>query len=230
MTAITLATYADLISILSTSAGFLHRTDTADIMPLCVQMCETTINYGDGEDLDGLTTAAQETIGTLTTVAGTQTVALPTDYLSIRKLYLTVGGVRRELIQAPTTPMRMSETGNYQSIPETYIITGGNLYLFPKPDSAYTLTIDYYTKVGPLVTQSTNWLLTAAPMVYLGGTVLHGAPWFGPTFNPAPWEKMFRTGMKQVQGQDDARFENVTLRTEVATLIRQGFDIRTGGF
>lgn len=230
MAAITLATYADLVSILSTSAGFLHRTDTADIIPLCVQMCETTINFGDGDEIDGLCTGQQETITTLTTTANVQTVALPSNWLSIRKLYLTIGGVRRELIQAPTLPIRMQEASNVSSIPETYIITGSNLYLMPKPDSAYTLTLDYYIKVGPLATQGSNWLLTAAPMVYLGGTVLHGASWFGPTFNPAPWANMFRVGMQQVSNQDLSRFENVTLRTEVASLIRQGFDIRTGGF
>lgn len=232
MPPITLATYADLISILSTSGGFIHRSDTADIMPLCVQMCETTINSGDGDQIDGLTTGSQETITSppLVTVAGIQTVALPTDFLSMRKIYINVGGVRRELIQAPTIPLRMSETSNVLSIPETYIIVGSSLYLLPIPDSVYQITIDYYAKVGPLITQSTNWLLTAAPMVYLAGTVLHGALWFGPSFDPTPWRLAFTAGMKQVQSQDMTRFQNVTLRTEVATLTRQGFDIRSGGF
>lgn len=225
MAALSLATYTDLVASINSQGGFLHRNDLADVIPVCVQMCETTINFGDGNEIDGLRTGYQETTTTLTCTPGTQTVALPTDWLETRRIYITVSGVRRELQGRPVAPISTVEAAQVQSIPETYYITGSSLYLVPIPYQAFTITLDYYTKVGPLATSSTNWLLTAAPIVYLAGTIVHMAPWLGPTFDIAPWARAFRAGMMQVQNQDSSRYSNIKLRSEAAGMIGgSGYD------
>lgn len=218
-----LANYTDLIASINASGGWLHRDDLSAIAPDWVTLCETTINYGNGEDVSGLRTAAQETTANLTCTAGTQTVSLPSDYLEMRRVYITVSGVRRELYGRPVTPISMFDASIVSAIPETYFVTGSTLYLVPIPSSAYVITILYYAKVGPIATSNTNWLMTAAPMVYLAGTIAHGAPWLGARFDPSPWIASFKMGMKQVTANDQARFKNTQLRSEAANMTRGSY-------
>jgi len=230
MAALSLSSYTNLIAAINAQNGFLHRNDLADVLPLGVQMCETTINYGDGDQLDGLRVGAQEAVTTLTCTPGVQTLALPTDWLETRRIYITFSGIRRELKGRPVAPISVTDSARVQSIPETFFMQGSNLYLDPIPYQAFQITLDYYQQVGPLATQGTNWLLQAAPIVYLGGTILHMAPWLGPSFNPAPWEKMFRVGMMQVADQDSSRFENIRLRSEASAMVGNGPGYGWGNF
>ncbi len=228
----TLATYSDLVDAVSTAGGWIHRTDIATIVPVAIQLAETTINYGDldGIGVDGLRTAAQETITTLSTTGGTQTVALPSDLLEIRKIYYNLSGTRFELVERSSTPMSLNERSNVLAPPTTYYIQGSSLYLIPIPDQTYTITLDYYAKVGPLTSASpTNWLLTAAPMVYLAGTIVHASLWMGTKYDQTKWVAAFRTAMSQVTRHDvKKRFQNTTLRSEVASIQRGPFNIMTG--
>ena len=219
-------TYANLI----TSIGeYLHRTDVATAAPEWITDAETVMNYGDGDEIKGLRTAAQETITTLTCTAGTQTVALPSDYLDMRKLYLNYGGVRIEMVQIPVLPMTQDERSNVNAVPWGFIITGSNLYLVTIPNSNYTLTLDYYAKIGPLATSSTNWLLTMAPDVYRSGAITMGAAWLGASFDPAPWFRRFKAAMGLVAASDsDRRGGITTMRTECANLNRNVSNIYMG--
>lgn len=217
--------YANLI----TSIGeYLHRTDLASAAPEWITDAETVMNYGDGESIEGMRTAAQETITTLTCSAGVQTVALPNDWLETRKLYITIFGIRKELIQIPTLPIVQDERSNVQAIPWGYIITGSNLYLVTIPNANYVLTIDYYAKIGPLATSSTNWLLSMAPDVYRSGAITCGAAWLGASFNPAPWAMRFKKGIDMLASQDMSRFINTTLRSEPARMNRNVSNIYMG--
>lgn len=216
----------DLTSLTTSIANYLHRTDLVSAIPEWIADAETVMNYGNGDDIDGLRTGAQETIATLTCTPGVQTLALPADFLELRKLYITIGGVRQEMIQAPTVPMRAEERSNVQAIPLSYIIVGSNLYLIPIPNSNYVLTLDYYAKIGPLLT--TNWLLTMAPDVYRSGAIAYGAAWLGPNFNADIWLQRFRAGLLMVCAQDMSRYDNVTLRTEPAQLQRNVSNIYMG--
>lgn len=227
-----LENYTDLLNAINGAAGWLHRTDLADIAPTWISLAEVTMNYGDLEVLgiDGLRTGAQETIGTLSTTGGTQTVALPTDHLETRKIYYNLSGTRFELVEAPAIPIRLNESSNVQAPPTTYITTGSNLYLIPIPDQTYTITIDYYAKIGPLTaSNSTNWLMTMSPMTYLAGAIYHGSLWFGNKFDQTKWAGAFKASMSQVARADaQRRFRNTRLRSEVAGLQNRPFSILTG--
>lgn len=227
-----LANYADLLASINSAGGWVHRTDLSAIVPDWVTLCETTINNGDpvGMQVAGLRTSAQETITTLTTTGGNPYVTLPTDFLEHRKLELIYGGsCRREIPIRPTTPISRAEQGAVSSLPEQAVIVGNRLFLTPTPDSAYQLPLWYYARIGPLVTQGSNWLMTAAPNIYLFGSIAHGSPWLGPNFNPAPWVQGFRVAMAGVTRADTRRrFQNATLRCEAADIGGYPFNGLTG--
>lgn len=226
-----LANYADLVASLNNTAGWLHRNDLAAIIPDWVTLCETTINKGDLSTFgtDGLRTLDQEVTRTLATTANVQTVSLPVDYLDARKVYITVGGARIELIKRTALPMDQDERASGIGTPRHYIISGSSIVLFPIPDRVYSITLLYFQSVGPLVTQSTNWLMTAAPGVYLSGAIAHGSPWLGAQFNAAPWVQGFKAGMKQVIRADNEKRSGLTvMRSEAALMNPSVFNINMG--
>ena len=49
---------------------------------------------------------------------------------------------------------------------------GGNILVRPYDDSANALSFDYYQKIPGLAANSTNWLMTAWPDLYLAGTLV----------------------------------------------------------
>ena len=231
-----LANYTDLISAINSSAGWLHRADLGTIAPDWVTLAEASMNYGgvlpNGTIVDGLRTGSQETIGTLTTVAGTQTVALPAAFLEMRKIYYTLSGTRFELIERPPTPMGIQELSNVNAPPTTFYVQGSSLYLIPIPDQAYTITIDYYASIGPLATSSTNWLMTQSPMTYLAGSIVQGALWMGTKFameGAQPWVSAFVSSIEAVRRADiKKRMGRTVLRSEAAAFQNRPFNILTG--
>lgn len=231
-----LANYSDLIAAINSSAGWLHRGDLGTIAPDWVTLAEAVFNYGgelpNGRVIDGLRTGSQETVTTLTTTAGTQTVALPSDFLEARKIYYTLSGTRFELKERPIIPMSLNERSQVQAPPTTFYIQGSSLYLIPIPDQAYTITLDYYAKIGPLATSSTNWLMTQSPMVYLSGSIVQGALWMGAKFasqQAQPWIAQFISSMEGVRRADiRKRHRLTTMRSEVAGLQDRPFNITTG--
>lgn len=226
-----LNTFTDLVASINNSAGWLHRNDLAAIVPDWVTLCETTINMGDPvKGIKGLRTADQETITTLATTSGSPWVDLPDDFLEARKLTISFSGANtRELPIRPTVPLSRAEETATASVPQQAVIIGNRLYLTPAANGVYPIGLVYYAKVGPLATQGTNWLLTAAPMVYLHGSIAHGGPWLGATFNPQPWIQGFASGMAQVSRMDaKKRFGNARLRCEAATINGAPYNGNTG--
>ena len=227
-----LANYTDLLSAINGAAGWLHRADLGSIAPDWITLAEVTMNDGDLETLNvpALRTGDQETIYTYNCVPKVQTLALPSNFLEMRKVYITYGGSRLELQQAPVLPIRYDELSNVASVPRSYIVVGSSLYLIPIPDQAYPVTLDYYAKIGPLTaSSSTNWLMTAAPNCYLSGAIVHGAPWLGPKFDPNPWIAAFRTSMRQVQRSDLLKRTHLTqMRSDASQLQRSPFNIMVG--
>lgn len=65
--------------------------------------------------------------------------------------------------------------GQYGSagVPRYAAIVDGVLYFAPEPDGAYALTLTYWRKITDLSdSNTTNWLLTAHPDVYLYGALV----------------------------------------------------------
>lgn len=88
---------------------------------------------------------------TSSTVADTQTVALPTDFSSLVTLQITdqAGNVLQ------MEPMTMEEMNSYNlqtppftELPQGYTIFGALLYLWPVPDRIYTLTWFYNSNLA----------------------------------------------------------------------------------
>lgn len=146
-----IADYSDLMLMAGEYSG---RSDTGYMFPRFVGFAETKLNRR-------LRVRGMETEGTLTTDANGD-VALPSGYLEMRRV-TDARGMPLELV----TPIVGAEThGPYAGTPAGYYIIGSTLTVVPY--AVAVLGVIYYTKITPLTaTNTTNWLLSDAPLIYL---------------------------------------------------------------
>lgn len=113
-----------------------------------------------------------ETTGTLVTVAGTQTVTLPSDFRKMRQVRVTgTAGYPLDLV-APHVVEAYDTAGK----PVIYAIHGDTMILGPIPDAVYTLGLRYQAKLSALTDNSqSNWLLAnhADAYVYMAAAVIN---------------------------------------------------------
>jgi len=198
-----IATYAELQSAI---ADFLIRDDLTTAIPTFIRLCEARI---DRE----LTHWRQERRSTAQLDAQYSTI--PTDFLRPIRLQLldTYTGEIAPISTAQMLQMRQ-DRDDRAGRPEYYALTGGSLELFPTPDDTYDASLVYYGRVPALsATNTTNWLLTEAPDVYLYGSLLHSAPYLKDDARIALWEGLFGQGLNTLNvSSGDAKYGGTGLR------------------
>jgi hypothetical protein len=110
---------------------------------------------------------------TTSTAVGQATYALPADFGDAISMHLNLTTGVRELQASDWT--RIATGYDDQGEPLEWAITQNEFILGPTPDGIYTLELYYYKAVPDLATNTTNWLLTAYPRVYLLGTLAQAA-------------------------------------------------------
>ena len=165
-----ITTYAQLQT---AAANWLDRTDLSARIPEFIELAEANFNRVIRQpDMvaknDSFSLAAQYT-------------TLPTDTLEITRIVVDVSPpITLEYL----TPEEISERRsvlNSTGRPYYFTVIGGStgqLEVLPSPDSTYTSSIVYYTKI-PALTDSatTNWLLSSHPDIYLYGLLVEAEPY-----------------------------------------------------
>lgn len=117
-----------------------------------------------------------------TVPAGSQSVALPTDYFEGRYGIATVGSQTRTMARVSPEQILNSNSSERVPIPER-IAYGSNNWLFDRPASETTMSIYYYGKLANLntVTASTtnHWLLNNASDLILYRAAYELSMYFG---------------------------------------------------
>ena len=153
----TIQTYTDLQAAI---ASWIARADLAASIPDFIALFESVANRR-------LRLRAQEATATLAPSSGVAT--LPADYLAWRRVTWT-GQFPRELEYVHPSYLHALYPTLPAGIPRLFTIEGGNLTVAPSNDTA--LAFDYFQKIPALSSTSTsNWLLAAAPDLYLFGAL-----------------------------------------------------------
>ena len=106
---------------------------------------------------------------------------LPTNTLEIIRIVVDLTPV---IVLEYMTPEEISERRIVMTAtgkPYYFTVIGGStnqLEILPSPDSTYTASIVYYTRIAALSDSATsNWLLAAHPDIYLFGTLVEAEPY-----------------------------------------------------
>jgi hypothetical protein len=161
-----ITTYAEL----QTAIGdWLNRADLDQKIPDFIRLAESTLN-------DVLRSADMVTQSTSIAITSGR-ATLPSDALEI--VYAQVASTEDEPLEQITpqqlTMLRRTRTRNAAN-PRFYAIVGRDIVVTPTPSSG-SLDLDYYQRL-PVLTDSntTNWLLTDSPHIYLYTSLLHATP------------------------------------------------------
>lgn len=140
---------------------FSGRDDLSGKFSTIIAIAEDNMYNNDSQPLR---TQELITTSTVTTVAGTNSVALPAGFISGLSALIVDGGAKRELVNtAPASLQRNGESG----IPCKYSITNQITFDYV-PDGAYDIELTYYARPAALdATNNTNAILTAYPSIYL---------------------------------------------------------------
>lgn len=188
-----LANYTDLQA---SVANWLNRTDLTAVIPDFITLTESDISRD-------LRLRKQIVTSTLTTVANTRGVALPTDWLEFENVSLLISP-ERQLTYATVEQLDSVYPNNGGSnSPSLYTIEGDNILFGATPDAAYTVSILYYARFAVLATASTNWLMTNHPQIYLHGALKHACVYLKDSKRASEYLSLYMKAVQELQFQDD---------------------------
>ena len=159
----TITNYATLQSAI---ADYLNRADLTAQIQTFIQFCEADLNTR---------LRSREMIVNATATSDGQFVSLPPDWLEAINMMI-VGGQSPLRYITPDEADVINKAQTYTST-RFYSMTTGIIELVPPAVDDITIDMVYYGKIPALSdANTTNWLLTKAPDVYLYGALTHAAP------------------------------------------------------
>nr|ADD96568.1 constituent protein [uncultured organism MedDCM-OCT-S11-C359] len=160
-----------------------------------------------------------------------ETVALPSGFLQVRDLFILSGGTKYALTYMTPPQMDQIKGSSTSGMPVAYTIIGDNFRFAPTPDSTYTGTLNYYKSFDALSdSNTTNYILTNHPAIYLYGSLYHAANFLGGV-EPArlqQWQGMYTTALERLERNDrEDQFSGSPLQIRSDVTVASSFQDTT---
>lgn len=185
--------YSDLQTAI---AGYLARTDLTTQIPDFIRLAETRLrrDLRIRQMLKSVTTA---------TVAGDETVELPSDFLEVRDFVVVGNPVQPLNYYSPSAFNR--NTRSWESgKPLDYTVLANDFQLSPIPDGVYTVKMFYFASPVFLSdTNTSNAFLANTPDALLYGALLEAAPYLMDDARINTWGTMFDRAMASITRSDE---------------------------
>lgn len=186
-----LDTYANLQTSI---ADWLNRADLTTTIPDFISLVEKEL----GRILKGraLTTSVDVVYDT------TGLLAVPSDFVRPRSLTLETSLYGWPIEVKPYEYVIQKQAQLINGPPRYAALVGNTFTIAPTPDSdtAYTGVLIYDATVAPLsATNTTNWVLTDHPDVYLFGSLYQAAPYLKDDERIPVWEARYYKALDQIR-------------------------------
>jgi hypothetical protein len=192
-----ISTYAELVTAVT---EWLARDQDSTLIariPDFIVLCEAKLN----RTLHHPSMETRSTASVDTTDSEPEFISLPSDFQTMRRVRLSsvTGKPRLEyMAQSQLEDYRYS-IDNVSDQPIYYTIIGDELELAPTPGEDYTLEMVYRANIPSLnSSNTTNWLLSLAPDVYLYGVLLEATPYMREDERAAVWGAAFTSCVEQL--------------------------------
>lgn len=161
-----MATITNYTTLQSTIADYLNRADLNSQIQTFIQMAEADMNTR---------LRTREMITRAEATSSAEYVQLPSDWLEAINLHIVDGKQPLRFVTLDEAD-RIIKEQIYTQV-AAFSLMNGAIELVPPPGSDVDIEMIYYAKIPTLsAQQTTNWLLTKAPDVYLYGSLLHAQP------------------------------------------------------
>jgi hypothetical protein len=194
----------DYTSLQSAVTEYLARDQDATLIariPTFIQLSEAKFN----RDLFVRQMEQRSTALVDPTVSEPEYISLPADFQSMRRVRVSSASRKPPITFMSGEQMEEFRAGrdNASGFPRYFSIFGSEIELAPTPDALCTIEMVYRQNVPALsATNTTNWLLTLAPDIYLYGALLESAPYIGTDPNAAAriqvWGLGFKTALDEL--------------------------------
>lgn len=166
-----------------------------------------------------LRTREFETSTSIATVAGTETVALPADFVMMKMLLLNRSPAA-VLAQKDLVTLHNDCPSTVAGSPRAYAAFGPSLYLRPVPDAVRSLKMFYYAAPTPLSAEhTTNTLLSKYPDLLFYGALVEITAHVEDDGRIGLWKAAFDEAVRDILNDD-------TLNRWSGAPIRSSVDIR----
>jgi hypothetical protein len=184
-----LTNYTDLQT---SVASWLHRADLTAIIPDLVTLGEATINRK-------LRLLQMENVASLSTSITDRFATLPTGFMEAIDLSLYLDDYPQTLTQVPLSKINGNSLTD-QAQPRFYAISS-NIVFDVISDEVYTLSFRYLKKLD-LATDTTNYVMTTYPDIYLYATLMAAEPYMKNDKRLGIWAGLLKDGIEAANRLD----------------------------
>lgn len=183
----------DYSSLQAAVIEYLSRDEDTTLIsrvPTFVQLFENKAN----RDLSCRQMETRSTTFTDPTAGEPEYIALPDDYMNMRRIRITAGAARRPQLSF-LSPVQADEfrtaRGDAPGMPRFFTIFGNEIELVPTPDAIYRIEMIYRAAIPSLSnTVPTNWLLNVAPDLYLYGALMEATSYIKNDARITTWAQL----------------------------------------
>jgi len=161
-----ITTYSELKSAV---ADFLNRDDLTSAIPNFIALAEATLNRR---------MRAPEMVTRATVTVDAEYENRPADWMETIRYQITTNPITVLEFVTPEEAIIQKTKFSTSGVPLFFSTVGTQFQHVPVPDTSYTGELMYYARIAGLSDSNTsNWLLTANPDIYLYATLIQSAPY-----------------------------------------------------
>jgi hypothetical protein len=201
--------YTNYSDLQASVASYLGRSDLTTQIPDFIRFAELRL----GRELR---TRPMLNSATAPTIANDARVALPTDFLEIRDLFIQ-GNPRRPLSYMSPSAFSREAKADVIGLPVFYTLLASEFQFAPVPDAIYTLEVLYYAKPTFLSTANTsNVFLANYPDALLYGSLIEAEPYLINDARSQLWSTLYDRAIKNItEANESSEFAGVPLQMKV---------------
>jgi hypothetical protein len=205
---VTIASYSDLLSAVPDWLQRPGDTTITTIAPDCIKLLEARLNFGFGAEGEPLYSPPLRIEDMLTRATASLTgeyIAVPTDFLEMRGPFKINDSPDSKIEYVTPDQFAAASHDDEAGTPKVFTIAGREFRFAPVPSSG-TAELWYYKQIPALtVSNTSNWLLTKAPNVYLFGTLVETCIYLADKERALDFHGMFAGAVRALQAQDRRR-------------------------
>lgn len=214
-----LTTYAELKS---TIANWLNRSDLSD------EIAEDFIVLAEADFNSKLRIRQMHSQTTITIDAETEST--PTGFLQVRDFYILSNNDKYALNYLSPAQMDSIKGTSMSGLPVAYTILGSTFRFAPRPADSYSGILNFYKKFDALsATNTSNYILTDHPAIYLYGSLFHASNFLG-GIDPnqsQQWSQMYQTALERAELNDrEDQFSGSPLQIRSDVTVSSPFNRR----
>jgi hypothetical protein len=171
-----ISTYSELQAAV---ADFLNRDDLTTAIPNFISLAEAALNRR---------MRAPEMVTRATVTIDAEYENRPSDWLETIRYQVNTNPIAVLEFVTPEEAIIQKTKYSASGQPLFFSTVGTQFQHVPVPDTSYTGELMYYARIPALsVSNTTNWLLTANPDIYLYATLVQSAPYLKEDERLATW-------------------------------------------